>query len=241
MFKAIESVFSFLTIIPFRGSDLETLAKNMYWFPIIGMIIGLLIGSLGFGISIFLDPLIVALIVTGSILLVTGLHHTDALGDFSDGLMVKGNFEKKMQVMKDPALGSAGIASISLYIISLVVSISLMSGYVLFQALIISEIIAKFSMVILAAFGKSAWKGSNQPFLTLMKDKKRFFIAILFTVVPISLIGGWEGILVLSVGVILSFIILKISEKNFGGISGDVLGAANEITRLSSLIMFSAL
>ena len=74
-----------------------------------------------------------------------------------------------------------------------------------------------------------------------MKDKKRFFIAILFTVVPISLIGGWEGILVLSVGVILSFIILKISEKNFGGISGDVLGAANEITRLSSLIMFSAL
>jgi len=34
--------------------------------------------------------------------------------------------------------------------------------------------------------------------------------------------------------------ILIISTRSFGGITGDVLGATNEITRLSSLVIFAS-
>jgi adenosylcobinamide-GDP ribazoletransferase len=61
MLKEIGSIFSFLTIIPTGSANLETVAKYMYLFPIVGIAIGLLVGSIGFGLSFFLDPLIVAL------------------------------------------------------------------------------------------------------------------------------------------------------------------------------------
>ena len=52
MLKQIGSVFSFLTIIPTSNSDLNSIAKNMYLFPIVGIVIGLVIGSLGYGLSL---------------------------------------------------------------------------------------------------------------------------------------------------------------------------------------------
>ena len=64
MLKEIGSVFSFLTILPSSNSTLENIAKYMYVFPIVGIVIGLLVGSIGFGLSFFLDPLIVSLLVS---------------------------------------------------------------------------------------------------------------------------------------------------------------------------------
>ena len=96
MLKEIGSVFSFLTIIPTASSNLETVAKYMYLFPIVGIAIGLLVGSIGFGLSFFLDPLIVSLLVVASLTLITGIHHTDCLADFADVLMKKGTIEKKL-------------------------------------------------------------------------------------------------------------------------------------------------
>ena len=89
MLKEIGSVFSFLTIFPSSNATLENIAKYMYVFPIVGIAIGLLVGSFGFGLSFFLDPLLVSLLVVASIAIVTGIHHADGLADFADGLMVK--------------------------------------------------------------------------------------------------------------------------------------------------------
>ena len=50
MLKEIGSVFSFLTIIPTNNASLEGTAKYMHIFPLVGIVIGLLIGSIGFGL-----------------------------------------------------------------------------------------------------------------------------------------------------------------------------------------------
>ncbi|MFB5605682.1 MAG: adenosylcobinamide-GDP ribazoletransferase, partial [Nitrosarchaeum sp.] len=140
MLKEISSVFSFLTIIPSNNSNLETIAKYMYIFPIVGIVIGLIIGSIGFGLSFFLDPLIVSLLVVASFAILTGIHHTDGLADFADGLMVKGTKEKKLAAMKDLSTGSAGIVAIVLYVVGLIIVLSLSTGYQLFLAILLSEI-----------------------------------------------------------------------------------------------------
>ncbi|MDX1595587.1 MAG: adenosylcobinamide-GDP ribazoletransferase [Nitrosopumilaceae archaeon] len=238
MLKEIGSIFSFLTIIPTKSSNLETIAKYMYLFPIVGIAIGLLVGSIGFGLSIFLDPLIVSLIVVASLTVVTGIHHTDGLADFADGLMVKGTKEKKLAAMKDLSTGSAGIVSIVLYMIGLIVTLSLVTGYQLFLAILLSEIVAKFSMVLMASIGKSASLGSNSPFVELMKNKKKLALASIITVVPLVILGGSTGMLVFGIGIAVTIFLVAISSRSFGGITGDVLGASNELTRLSSLLVF---
>lgn len=238
MLKEIGSVFSFLTILPTSNSNLESIAKYMYIFPIVGIAIGLLVGSIGFGLSLFLDPLIVSLLVVASLTIVTGIHHADGLADFADGLMVKGTKEKKLAAMKDLSTGSAGIVSIVLYMVGLIIALSLTSGYQLFLAILLGEIFAKFSMVLMASIGQSASLGSNSPFVDLMKNKKKLATASLITILPLVLLGGSAGMLIFGVGVALTIFLVALSSRSFGGITGDVLGATNELTRLASVLVF---
>ncbi len=241
MLKEIGSVFSFLTIFPSSNATLENIAKHMYLFPVVGIVIGVLIGSLGFGLSFFLDPLLVSLLVVASITIVTGIHHTDGLADFADGLMVKGTKDRKLQAMKDLSTGSAGIVTIVLYLVGLIITISFTSGFDLFRAILISEILAKFSMVMMASLGNSASLGSNSPFVELMKDKKKLSAAFIIMLIPVILIGETVGLVMLGVSVSLTLFLLALSTRSFGGITGDILGATNEFTRLSSLMVFVSL
>ena len=241
MLKEISSVFSFLTIIPSNNTDLGTVARYMHVFPIIGIAIGLLIASIGFGLSFFLEPLIVALLVVASLAVITGIHHTDGLADFADGLMTRGTKEKKRQAMKDLSTGSAGIVSVVLYVVGAIIALSLTTGYELFQAILLSEILAKFSMVLMASIGKSAAVGSNSPFMQIMKDKRRLSVAGVITIIPLVVIGGTTGLILFGASIGVTLFLIGLSTRSFGGITGDVMGAAHELTRLSSLLIFVSL
>jgi adenosylcobinamide-GDP ribazoletransferase len=238
MLKEIGSLFSFLTIIPTSNASLETVAKYMYLFPIVGIAIGILVGSIGFGLSFFLDPLIVSLLVVASLTLITGIHHTDGLADFADGLMTKGTREKKLAAMKDLATGSAGIVAIVLYLVGLIITLSLSTGFQLFLAILLSEIVAKFSMVLMASIGKSASLGSNSPFVELMKNRKKLAVTSIIALIPLIVLGGTTGLIIFTIGTILTLFLITISTRSFGGITGDVLGSTNELTRLASLLVF---
>ena len=241
LLKQIGSIFSFLTIIPTSNSDLNSIAKNMFLFPIVGIVIGLIVGSLGYGLSLYLEPLVVSLVVVASLAVITGIHHTDGLADFADGLMTKGTKEKKRKAMKDLSVGSAGIFSIVLYAIGMIIALSFSSGMDLFKIILLSEIMAKFSMVLMAGLGNSASIGSNSPFMDSMKDKKRLLIAGIITIIPLIVIGEMNGLIVFASGIVLTMFLVGLSTKSFGGITGDVMGASNELTRLSSLLIFVSL
>jgi adenosylcobinamide-GDP ribazoletransferase len=240
MFKRVSSVVSFLTIIPSKNSELETVAKNMHLFPLAGALIGLMIGAVGYGLSLFIQPLITGLILTGALAILTGLHHTDALCDFADGLMAKGTKEKKLKAMRDPTVGSAGVMTTVLYAVGMILAISMMKGFALFEAILLSELMAKLSMVIQANRGLSAWEGLSSPFTQSMKDPRKLAVAVGLAIVPTVILGGITGIFVVISCLGLSFLLLAVANRSFGGISGDVFGASNELVRLASLLIFAS-
>ena len=97
-------------------------------------------------------------------------------------------------------------------------------------------------MVLQAHMGLSAWNGFSSPFTSAMKDKRKLFAAtgIMFPI--IWFMGSlYIGLISLGISFGIAAIIHYISRKSFGGISGDVIGSSNEITRLSCLIVLSSL
>ncbi len=242
--KSILEIISFLTIIPVdkisKNNDLENISKNMYLFPIIGLAIGILTIPIAIISFYFFKHLISAFIITNFLLIITGLHHTDALADFADGIMVKGNKEKKYKVIHDPAIGAAGVLAITSYFIGMIVTISSYTGMErLIVSLLISEIIAKYAMVLQAYFSQSAWEGYSSLFTKNMKSSRKIIISTIITLILITLIGSFVLLLpiqVFIIGIVCCFIIIFISKKNFGGVTGDVMGATNEIVRLCCLI-----
>src|SRR5512137_1230790 len=89
---------------------LSDCARFMFLFPLIGALIGLLAGLFGWVLLYFFLPgLVVGALVLGLLLLLTGLHHTDGLLDFGDGVMAHGSAEHKIEVMHDQLTGAGGL------------------------------------------------------------------------------------------------------------------------------------
>jgi adenosylcobinamide-GDP ribazoletransferase len=243
--KPIRSVLAFLTILPVgkQNHDIYYVAKNMYLFPVAGLVIGAIIGAMALGISNFLHPLLIGFLVTGALMIITGVHHTDALADLADGLMAKGGKEAKHKAMLDPAVGSVGVAVLVMYFAGMIIvfNTGFASGLAIFTSVITAEAIAKYVMVLLANRGLSAWEGFSSPFIVAMKDRRKMLAATGIMVAIVGFASSYAGFAALVISLILAELMKYISSKSFGGISGDVLGASNEITRLSSLIVLSSL
>ncbi len=243
--KPIQSVLAFLTILPVgkQNQDIYYVANNMYLFPAAGLVIGSIIGAMAFGVSNFLHPLLTGFLVTGALVILTGVHHTDALADFADGLMAKGSKEIKHKAMLDPAVGSAGVATLVMYFAGMIIifNIGFGSNLAIFTSLITAEVIAKYVMVLLANRGISAWEGFSSPFIAAMKDRYKMTAATAIMVAIVWFASSYVGFIALVISLILAQLLKYVSSKSFGGVSGDVLGASNEITRLSSLIVLSSL
>jgi adenosylcobinamide-GDP ribazoletransferase len=243
--KPIGSVLAFLTILPVgkQNHDIYYVAKNMYLFPVAGLVIGAIIGAMALGISNFLHPLLIGFLVAGALMIITGVHHTDALADLADGLMAKGGKEAKHKAMLDPAVGSAGVAVLVMYFAGMIIvfNTGFASGLAIFTSVITAEVIAKYVMVLLANRGLSAWEGFSSPFIIAMKDRHKMLAATGIMVAIVGFASSYAGLAALVISLILAELMKYISSKSFGGISGDVLGASNEITRLSSLIVLSSL
>jgi adenosylcobinamide-GDP ribazoletransferase len=245
MFKEIKSLFSFLTILtPTMDEDcFITAAKTMYLFPLVGAFIGLLAGLFGWVLYHFLPGLVVGVLVLSFLLLMTGIHHTDGLLDLGDGLMAHGSAERKIEIMHDQLTGAGGL---SLGIMTLMItafSIAELDAGIIIQGLVVAEVSAKLSMVMGAWAGREARPGMASTFLEAMHGKKghaRLIVALAISF-GIALPLLWlAGAVIVLAAILTSLVMVGISHRHFKGVTGDVLGATNELARMVSLIMVLA-
>ena len=218
-------------------------AKAMFLFPLVGAFIGLLAGLFGWVTSQFLPGLVVGALVLGLLLLITGLHHTDGLLDFGDGVMAHGSAERKIEIMHDQLTGAGGLSLGIMTFLIAALSIAELNTGIIIQGVVVAEVSAKLSMVIGAWAGQAAHQGMASPFLEAMHGKKGTarLIAALVISFGISLPLLWlVGAVALLASVLASLIMVGISHRHFKGVTGDVLGATNELTRMVSLITLLA-
>ena len=245
MLKEIKNLLSFLTTIPVNmDQDLLTdTAKYIFLFPIIGAFIGLLAGLCGWVTSYFLPSLVVGALSLGFLLLITGLHHTDGLLDFGDGIMAHGSPERKIEIMHDQLTGAGGLCLGIITFLITAFSIAELDMNIIIQGLVVVEVSAKLSMVVGAWAGKSVHQGMSSSFLEAMHCKKGTvrLVAALAISFGIAVPLLWfEGLIVVFAAVLASLIMVKIAHMHFKGVTGDVLGATNELARMVSLITLLA-
>jgi adenosylcobinamide-GDP ribazoletransferase len=253
MLRELRNLLSFLTVLPFRMDEnmLSDCARFMFVFPLIGALIGFLAGLFGWVcLYLFLPSLVVGALVLGALLLLTGLHHTDGLLDFGDGVMAHGSAEHKVEVMHDQLTGAGGLTlgMMTLLITALAFSeLSVFSNLNTFSiviSVIVVEVAAKLSMVVGAWAGKPVHEGMASSFLEAMhggKGNARLVAALVISfgiAVPLLWLNG---VIVVLAAVVTALVMVGIAHRHFHGVTGDVLGATNELARMVSVVVLVAL
>jgi len=213
-------------------------ADYMPIFPIIGGFIGLAAGVLIWFLDLALPSLLVGAIGLGVILLVNGAQHVDGLLDFGDGIMCHGSRARKLRVMRDPQTGAGGFTIGWIILTATAFAIASLTRGIVIQALVVSEAAGAFSMVFLAWSGHPAHKGMGSGFVTAMHSRWRnlrivtsILILVMFALPTLFTLG----LVVTCAAVLVPSIMLHVSNRAFGGVTGDVMGATHELTRLVAL------
>jgi len=245
MLKELKNIVTFLTIIPV-GMDQDCLtdaAKYMSLFPLVGAFIGSLAGMFAWLLLQILPDVIVGILSLGLLLLITGLHHTDGLLDFGDGIMYQGPPEKKIEIMHDKQTGAGGFALGLITLLSTAFCIAGLKANIVIQSLIVSEISAKLSMFVGAWTGKSAHKGMNTYFINAMHEQHRkghLVMALTISFGMATTLLWTTGFMAVTSGTMLGLIMVGVSRRHFRGMTGDVFGAMNDLCRMASLITIVA-
>jgi adenosylcobinamide-GDP ribazoletransferase len=242
VFNEIKNLLAFLTNIPLGHDEdyLKDSANYMPLFPFVGGVIGFLSGIVAWVLSLYLPSTVAGVLVLGFIQYVTGLHHADGLLDFGDGLMCTGSHERKISAMHDKQTGTGGLVLGVLTLMATAFCLAAIERTIIVRSLVIAETSAKLAMVVAAGTGKAAHRGMISYFVDSMHDKHRASrlvaaLAISLTI-EVYFLRFW-GVITLLSSFIAAMFLLIISNRHFGGLTGDVLGGMNELTRLFVLIV----
>ncbi|HEX2740754.1 MAG TPA: adenosylcobinamide-GDP ribazoletransferase [Rubrobacter sp.] len=242
----MKALLSFFTVLPVRGASLEEAAREVHLLPLVGLFTGLPGAALLLS-SHVLSPGVAATLALGAVLLSAGLHHADGVLDVGDALMVRGSAERRREVLKDTRIGIGGIGALFIVYAPTVAALAALcanSPWRAAMALLAAEVSARSAMLLTLAFGKPAEEDSSTvPFVRSIAGSHRslgLVLALLASLPFLILIGGLSPVASILVPLV-ALGALQIARTGFGGIGGDVVGAAGEACRAVVLIVLSAI
>ena len=240
MNSTLPLALTFLTKLPWpwRGPADETaLARSMFWFPWVGALLGLIFWGAWAGLQKMLPAPAAAAVLLTLTVWVTGGLHLDGLADTADGLGGGHTPETALRIMKDSRVGAFGVISL---ILGLVLKFSLFLSLATQTrgagVLLLFPVISRWSMVLLAYLSPYARaEGGLGQAMTLGVSPRVLMGASLSAGGLALLILGAPGLVLLIAAAALVWLGRLYFQRRLGGITGDILGATNEVVEIMVL------
>lgn len=238
---------SFFTIIPMPIVEWKN-SRIKYmpiFYPIVGLVIGMIIAIIeqyirfNYGhLSLFTLSIVIVVLP----ILLTGGLHIDALMDTTDAHLSRKPREQKLKIMKDPTVGAFAVTwFVIFFIIKLAIVHELLLQRVwLFYPLVFIPMISRFiigSMLINSKFASK--EGLAKMYDGLASNTLRLVqLVLMFLFFAFVCIIDFDFTYVLG-GVFIFYLYYKyiFCYRQFGGITGDLVGAFLELSELLMLFI----
>jgi adenosylcobinamide-GDP ribazoletransferase len=226
----------FLTVIPVRIRTAfggPELARAMAWFPVVGALLGLLAAGALVGWTRFVGPGAAAAVTVAVLAVVTGGLHLDGVADLADALGSHQSRDEKLRIMEDSRIGAMGAVAVALVLILKVALIASLPRSIAWQALVAMAAASRCSMLVPALVFPYARRegGTAAPFVEHLRPGT-VAVAVALTA---ALAGGLFHVAGLAAAATVlgaAWLAGALSARVLGGVTGDVLGAVNELGEL---------
>ncbi|MFP4136241.1 MAG: adenosylcobinamide-GDP ribazoletransferase [Candidatus Acetothermia bacterium] len=245
LFKGLRGGLAFESTLKVGADDQDfpSFVERTYLYPVVGVLLGALLGLVGVGFS-YLPGFIGAALGLVGYYLVGGVIHSDGLADFADALVAGGGREERRKVMKDEKTGVAGLVGV------MVVNLLLFSALVelfsagepvtVFLIILSGEVLSKEVMLALLYFGRSPHEGLASTFMEKVNSTDFWLGTGLMAVVLVAFRAG-PAFLSLLVGVVVVLLLVWLGDRVIGGVNGDIAGAGGEIARPLGMVLLISL
>ena len=225
----MKNLIPFMTRIPLKG-DFEKARREIWAFPLLAPVTSAL-PALILYLGVPLRNVLALLLLYFTI----GLLHLDGLADWADGVMVKGDRERKIKAMKDLNTGIAGVFAVVMVLLLQSYSLQLLPFYAIFLA----ELNSKTAMLLALATKKSLGSGLGAYFMEGMDKKQLLIGSLLYLILLLPAVVYSPKSIFSVLGLLAGAYVIGLSLENFGGLNGDCIGATAEITRAGTLLILA--
>ncbi len=231
------AALQFITILPLGRVESFDPPKMVPFFPLVGILLGLLVALFDSVVIRFWTQPVAALLDVILLAVLTGAFHLDGLGDAADGLLSPRSIDEALEIMKDSRIGTMGLVAI---VFGLALKWGGIAGLDFSRSIFLIIVPAYARAGILFAmrflpYGRS--NGTGKPFFDQKLALTHFWGLVL--PVGLSLILGLKAIwLNLAFAIIIGMILL-FYKKRMACITGDMLGAMVEITEAGLFLIAS--
>ena len=238
--RSLRAAVSFLTVLPVAnadGSPGERLGRA--YFPAIGALVGFVAGVAYVVMTALSTPLAGAAVAVAVLAVLTGALHLDGLADSVDGLMTYGDVARRLEVMRDPRLGSYGVTAIGVIVLLDFAAIASMSPLRAIAGLTIAGALSRLATLAIIAFvpyvraaglGVAAWE----------PERRGIDLAVGGGCAVVVCLLDWRRALVaLPIVALVAVSLAVIARRRIGGATGDICGATAELCQLATLLVFA--
>ena len=234
----------FLTIIsiPWRREvSPEELGRSAGYFPVVGLIIGLVLVGLDWLFGLILPSAVANALLIVSLVVITGVLHLDGFVDTCDGIAGHKTAEDRWRVMHDSRVGGFGIVGIVLLLLVKYVSLNSIPLPLMMTTLVLMPVISRWATVYAifaypyakpSGLGKAFKQGTNW---------LRFTMATLIALVVVVGLAQLVGLAIMFLIWVMTVAVAAYLKGKFSGLTGDTYGAINEVTEVGVLILVTLL
>jgi len=240
--KSMIAAIQFLTIVgPVKTGEVNAdyLPKSLLYFPLVGLMIGVILVGANFVLSKHLNHSVVNLSIIILLIILTGALHLDGFADTLDGFYAGKDRQEILKIMEDSRIGT--MAALGLFILILL-KFTLLEGIpdgVKYRALLLMPLSSRWAMVVSGSFSKAARSQGLGRFFCKPVGLKEWLGATLFTLSVTFLILKTQLIPFILSLFLFTLLLTKYIARKIGGMTGDTFGAINELTEVFSLLIFT--
>jgi len=236
IFRDLATAFQFLTRLPLNclPYDADALSRSAKFFPLVGLLIGILGSVTYLWLIRHLSSALAALLTLVLLVLVTGGLHEDGLADVADAFGGGWNREQILTILKDSRIGTFGTLAL---LVSLGLRVLLLANLPLsrFAAYVISgHVLCRWTALPLGYALRPARESSGQGArLARQISIGSLAIGSLLTAIIVAYSLRWA----MWSPIVSTLLVTAASGlyywRRIGGVTGDCFGATNQLAEIA--------